>query len=209
MAKKKAPANPLTWLLKAVASNPMIANKVFNTDEMVPPDEPYLDQFLNPQREVLPRQDLRPSSLSNPAALMWRQTSLPNALTALLHGGGTDYEPGERLLTWAEIERLRPGTIVNPIYPTSAENADSEGIVGMGHFAGSVGKDATGPYWSAYDKWDFDSPVVNPLVRMMLHRIGTPYHVYDRFDVTPGSAFDVPPGAEEAVVKLTRRKAKR
>ena len=44
-----------------------------------------------------------------------------------------------------------------------------------------------------YDKWDFDSPVVSPIMKEMMGRTGKGFHVYDRYPLrkAPNGSYEV------------------
>lgn len=195
----------LEWFIKKVGSSPFIANKLFGTDEMVPPDEPYLKQYMQPEKDILAQQRLRPTRLTVTDVLPWRSSSMPDAMAAILRreplGGSNAPEArpfsAKDALTIEDLNQLAAGQLLENVYPISTGSSATEGLVGLGHFTSSVGRDPRGPYLSVYDKWDFGSPVVTPLVGALMKRVGQPYHIYDRFDIEPES---------DIIMRLQRRK---
>lgn len=89
---------------------------------------------------------------------------------------------------------LRPSTKVKdsdkydwrtvPDAPGEWDDIVMPNVFGLGNFrqttnvGSSVSEDL--PYSSIYDLWDFDSPNVSPMVRVLMNSIGRPFHVYKR-----------------------------
>ena len=155
-----------------------LLSRLLGTDPLTPEDEPYLRQYLGVPKDggLSPASRARPTSLSGRDNLPWYRPTfnpvkelmveLPTTGTQVFGGPDTAPQSAEA------VDRLPIGEAIklwNPLAP------------GLGGYTASVGRDPTGPYMSVYDKWDFDSPVVSPLVREVMKRMGKPYHVYGRY----------------------------
>ena len=145
--------------------SPPVLSRLLGTDPMTPDDEPYLRQYLGiPKNGGLIPTDARPSV--NP----WEGDNLPwytptqNPIARFLGPEGTINAEG--------IEKLRIGETI-PL--------DTGAVPGLGHYEGLIERDTSGPYTSVRDTWDFRSPVVSTLVRVVMERLGTPFHVYGRY----------------------------
>ena len=143
-------------LIKRLGSTPLI-NRITGSDPVEPDDYPYLEQFFGKER--LHPTSLRPQSLTMKDKLPWY---------------GPDFWKVEANLPslTKDIDKLQPSEVISlgdlPLQPA------------FGGVVQSIGKDMEGPYASMYDKWDFDSPVINPLIGALLNRVGQPFHIYGR-----------------------------
>ena len=143
--------------------------RALRTDPYTPDDEPYLRQFMGiPKDGGLTPTGLRPASLTVNDTLPWfRPAAYP-------------FPEGPLPVNAQEVTALQPSGIL-PI-----ENAKA--WPGLGHFKASVGKGASGdPFLSVYDKWDMESPVISPLMQALLGRMGTGFHVYERYPLQRGA----------------------
>ncbi|MGE3341513.1 MAG: hypothetical protein AB7J46_06490 [Candidatus Altimarinota bacterium] len=143
---------------------------LLGTDGVTPDDEPYLRQYLGvPKDGGLIPTDLRPTKVSINDDLKWYRPAV-NPFQMEVNGRLAPAIPQ------ALVDRLKAGE--STVIPT-------ENMPGLGHFTASVAKGTSGnPFVSVYDKWDFDSGVVSPLVRTMMDRAGKGFHVYERYPLT-------------------------
>lgn len=72
----------LEELIARIGGNGFLANKVFKSGVLYQEDRPYLHQYLNPSKDVLPKQSLRPTSLTQTDDHAWRKPE-HNNYTAL------------------------------------------------------------------------------------------------------------------------------
>lgn len=157
--------NLIRRVSEAADKHPVL-QKIFDSDTLVEEDLPYLKQFLNPDQTTL-----KPT------------TDRPVSLTVAAPGGW--YKPDDYVVNELSQLKLKPG-IIDQLQPGGIKRLDYENLGGLGNFTGSVGKDSHGkPYFSVYDKWDFESPVISPLVNEVMKRVGQPYNVYEKFDLAP------------------------
>ena len=142
--------------------------RVLRTDPYTPGDEPYLRQYLGvPKKGGLIPTDLRPSRLDIKDNLPWYRLS-SNPVKSL--EGITD----------AQVEGLRIGDIL--------ELPQAPPVPGLGHYTASVAKGTSGqPFLSVYDKWDFESPVISPLMKSIMDKVGKGFHLYERYPLTKSS----------------------
>lgn len=205
------PARVKEDAINLVGGSPL-AGRIFDSAALVPPDRPYLKQYLRPQEDVLKPQTLRPSALTNAdPSLPWRQSSTSDEFTGRFRPKvGDDASPEDEdrspVIPLEEIFKLRPGQIMEKvmILPKDMQMVSDpydEPFVGLGHYTGSIGRDQDGPFYSVYDKWDFNSPVLKPLVRQLMDRMGKPFHIYDRFDIQPS---DDEPAYKATLKRRTR-----
>lgn len=156
--------------------------RIMGTDPYTPDDEPYLRQYLNIPKDGLIPTDLRPGKLTVKDDLPWYRPT-DNPVKELLQKGDGDkrFFSGGKLfplkdLRTEEVDALQPGGVL-PLWNPAAP--------GLGHYTASVGKGTSGrPFLSVYDKWDFESPVVSPLMKAMMSRAGKGFHVYERYPLT-------------------------
>lgn len=135
-----------------------------------PPDVPYLDQYTGAQR-------LRPTALRPQDAHIvgsTYQSTLPDEVVMQTFAG-------EQLGKW-------------PTTPTKihAPLLNASGASGLGRHHVSASTDAEGPFVSFYDVWDMDSQSGNvPAIGKIADKLlGTPFTVYDKFDVVNTAAPD-------------------
>lgn len=127
-----------------------------------PDDLPYLRQYLEPDKNYLPKTSQRPQNATIKTRDV-RQSVMPDQVRA--------FDP-------AYTKLPEKGKILDLATGAMGNNA------GLGHYTASLGRDDKGPYASLYDVWDFDSPMIKSgIVQKLMGLIGTPYTVYDRFDV--------------------------
>lgn len=166
-------ADLLTKLLYTASDRGATAFPV--AEELYPQDRPYLEQFLG--KETLFPQTMRPTQLHVNDRARWFKPDPSNEDV----WPGTNFKPSPRFydrndptgrrIQSDEIDQMPVGKVI----PLATDR-----IGGLSGYLGSIGKDKAGPYVSIYDKWDFDSPLVNTLVGRMMDTVGTPFHVYDR-----------------------------
>ena len=148
--------------------------QALRTDPYTPDDEPYLRQYMGiPKDGGLIPTDLRPSKLTVKDSLPWyRPSEYPFPEGPLQFGAKETTLNSTRNL--GPIDNLKAGEILD--FP------NSKAWPGLGHFKASISKGKTGnPFLSVYDKWDFDSPVISPLMKSLMERAGKGYHVYERY----------------------------
>lgn len=169
MAKKPHTRNSLVTALleRLITSVGMDKNipKKLGSQGMVEKDKPFLKQFLRPQEDILPKTSARPKSLTDQSGV-WRRLASP--------------EPQKFVVSNKDIEDLLTGRKkVTPLGPQVTAG-------GLGGYVPSMSLDPKGDlYASIYDKWDFDSPNIHPIVGKVLDLIGSPYHVYQRYSMRP------------------------
>lgn len=158
--------------------------QLLGTDPYTPDDEPYLRQYMGISKDggLVPT-NLRPQSLTVKDDLPWYRPAA-NPITAISTHRSTGQLPRTTALAGRDIGAMKTGDIVPLQTPT---------VPGLGHFTASVGKGQSDPYLSVYDKWDFDSPVVSPIMREMMTRNGKGFHVYERYPLqkTPNGSYTV------------------
>ena len=146
--------------------------QALRTDPYTPDDEPYLRQFMGiPKNGGLIPADLRPSKLTVNDNLPWfRPSQYPFPEGPLQNSNGMYSTP----IDTSRVDNLKPGQILD------FENAKA--WPGLGHFKASISKSEAGnPFLSVYDKWDFDSPVISPLMERLMNKAGKGFHVYERY----------------------------
>jgi len=134
-------------------------------------DIPFLEQYLHPDKDILPKTDLRPTKAK---ALNVPYRSIP-----------------ENKITHAYIH---PDTKTASLFNVTSKGIEAEPTRGLGHFTTSEAPN----YYSLYDVWDFNtaSPLVrteyedsgkvkpasklNALAKQIMQRVGQPYAVYNR-----------------------------
>ena len=159
----------LAELIKRAGRNPAI-QRALRSDGIVEGDEPYIDQFLG--KENLFPTDERPSHLNITDRLPWyRPTKPPRFVAEYVNDELPGMSGMKRPVTDSEIQSLSPGNIIELGYGN---------FPGYGHAKLSIGKDNRGPYASLYDKYDFESPVIHPVVSRIMSMVGKPYHVYSK-----------------------------
>ena len=153
--------------------------QMLNTDGYTPDDEPYLRQFMGiPKDGGLIPTDLRPKGLTVNDNLPWYRPSGSPIDHIATKAPMIGRLPRTTALAQGNIDEMGNESIVPLKTPT---------VPGLGHFTASVGKNESGnPYLSVYDKWDFNSPVVDPLIKAMLERTGAGFHVYERYPLQRG-----------------------
>lgn len=157
--------------------------RVLRTDPYTPDDEPYLRQFLGVPKDG-PAGGLVPTDL--------RPTNLPS-----LRGSGTKedlpwfspaanpYDPSSDVGLMRVRRSLPRAEEIDALQQGAAITMPNRPIPGLGRYRASVGKGSSGnPYLSVYDKWDFESPVVSPLMQSLMDRVGKGFHVYERYPLT-------------------------
>ena len=150
-----------------------IPKKYTKSDGLVSGDKPYLEQFLG-EGELMPT-DMRPSALNANDNLPWYRPKSQINFPITTTNPGSDYSGTARdsyYVSTPQIDAMKQGDVMDLGY---------RNFEGVGHAKLSLGKDEKGPYASIYDKWDFDSPVIHPVVGKILGMMGKPYHVYDRY----------------------------
>ncbi len=162
-------ADLMTELLKRVSTT-KIGQQVAQSDGMVPGDEPYLQQFFG--KPVLQEQKLRPIKPPKDSSGAWYKPLLPPMAEQYIDAKTIDNLPIGGV---AAIDTM-PSSVVLGVNEGTFVNTP-----GLGHVKMSVGKNEQGPYMSMYDKYDFKSPIIHELLGRMMDKIGTPYHVYDRY----------------------------
>ena len=126
------------------------------TGRIYPNDRPYLRQYLNPGKDILPKQFLRPTDQTITDNLDWRQPA-------------TQSDPAD------PFNKLGLGvSTVSTNFDSGPVNRDIREI----KYSRKAGEDA--PFSSVYDKWDFNSENVAPPVKFIMDLLGKPYHVYGR-----------------------------
>ena len=161
--------------------------QMLRTDPYTPGDEPYLRQFMGiPKDGGLIPTDLRPKSLTVKDNLPWyRPAAYPYPDVPLKFSPDVNDINFNYHRNTEPIDNLKPGEILGfPNYRAQP---------GLGHFKSSISKSQSGePFLSVYDKWDFESPVVHPLVQKMLDKVGKGFHVYERYPLRKGpSGYEV------------------
>ena len=144
--------------------------QALRTDPYTPDDEPYLRQFMGiPKNGGLTPTNLRPKSLTAKDNLPWFKPS---------YNIYESYNQSDlrKLLPTNTIDNLPANGVHKLLLP------QFKAIPGLGHYTGSIGKNASGdPFLSIYDKWDFESPVIGPLVERLMGKVGQGFHIYDRY----------------------------
>ena len=150
--------------------------QALRTDPYTPDDEPYLRQYMGiPKDGGLTPTDLRPTKLAVKDSLPWYRP-VENPMDTRKYK--LPYAP-------ADIDSLQKGETLTWGGPPTP---------GLGHYTASIGKGDTGrPFMSVYDKWDFDSPVVSPLMQQLMSRAGKGFHVYERYPLqkNPNGSYQV------------------
>ena len=141
--------------------------RLLGTDPYTPDDEPYLRQYMGISKDGgLTPTDIRPTKVKVDDDLSWYRPS-SNPFDAVINGKPAPPIPAHF------VERLLNGE--STVVPTG-------NVPGLGHFIASVAKNSKGnPYLSVYDKWDFDSSVVSPIMRVLMGRVGKGFHTYERY----------------------------
>lgn len=169
--------------------NPITA--LLNSDGYVPEDEPYLRQYMGiPKNGGLIPQEVRPTRLGIDLAaedgLPWYRPAnspIDKILTKAPRGIGEI--PKTTAIAAGDIANMGAGDVIGLRTPM---------VPGLGHYKASVGKGKSGrPYLSVYDKWDFDSPVITPLIQQLMNRAGQGFHTYERYPLTqtPSGSYQV------------------
>ena len=167
------------WLESSPEAGPNPIPKLLNTDGYTPDDEPYLRQFMGvPKDGGLIPTNLRPTklgrNLSVEDGLPWYRPAvspIDQILSKVPRTVGVI--PKTTAIASGDINTMSIGDVVDLKTPA---------VPGLGHFKASVGKGESGrPYLSVYDNWDFDSPVITPLIQQLMGRVGKGFHVYERY----------------------------
>lgn len=138
--------------------------QALRTDPYTPDDEPYLRQFMGiPKDGGLVPTDLRPTKLTTKDNLPWFRP-VENPMNTRKY---------KLPYTAADIDSLQKGETLTWGGPPTP---------GLGHYTASIGKGAAGrPFLSVYDKWDFESPVISPLMSTLMNKTGKGFHIYERY----------------------------
>lgn len=144
-----------------------------------------VEQYMYPEKDILPRTNLRPTALNNAdTTQVWR--SIKSFLPDTIHGMGMFKD------------KDLPATMPTTFLPN----------LGLGRYRASVGKDSSGYYISTYDNWDFKSDDKseefdnNIGIQIMNRSGGKGFNVYDRFYFTPDT---VKTGMHEGQLQIPRR----
>jgi hypothetical protein len=155
------------------------------SDGYTPDDGPYLRQYMGiPEDGGLLPTDLRPTRLQITDNLPWYRPVV--SPIDEIRTKTTKYSiPRTSAISTGNIDTMKAGDVI-PL--------KSPAVPGLGHFTGSIGMGESGrPFLSVYDKWDFDSPVISPLMERMMTTVGKPFHVYERYPLTrqPNGSYKV------------------
>ena len=145
-------------------------------------DAPYLEQYLHPDYDVLPRQELRPT-IGTPENIPYRHLHTKPVM-------GPDPEEMKQAID--KFAKREINTIDVSKMKQTLQNWNN--TTGLGHYK----FDQSNPnYDSIYDKWDFDTktplyktrnlkevgtiaPSLDAMIKMFMERVGKPYAVYER-----------------------------
>lgn len=176
-------------------SVPLLQGLGVDVAGMVPGDLPYFEQYMTPERSTLRQQALRPRATRVDPSADVRQTPLPAQFQGIGFGllpTGTYVEPKESLaparLTQDRLNALKKGEIIRGVEPDTGSETITKYLRGLGRYTGSISRDDRGLYWSAFDRWDMNSPSIPAPIRAILEGLGgQDFVVYDRFRMTPRS----------------------
>lgn len=177
---------------------PIVSKTIPISQQYVPEDEEYLHQYMNPDKDLIPRTNERPTRLTiNPRdKTAWRQLprSYPgSSIQEVVTKRGFALKP-------EELQRIQPGQVVPLMMPYEVPDT----VAGLGAYTASLGRDEQGPYMSVYDKWDFDSPHVNFFTKGVMDRLGKAYNIYERLGISPTTG----PEANDGAYRIIRRNKK-
>lgn len=146
----------IEWLVKTIGHK---------TDRIIPEDFPFLEQYFHPDKDILPKTDLRPTK-ATPQNMEYR--TIPD-------------EWFDRAITRRNPKNGKPITQLQKKDKFGYTNLSD----GLGHYTSSE----TPEYKSIYDVWDFNSPfdntyadtrIINDVISAIMKRVGKPFVIYNR-----------------------------
>lgn len=171
-----------------------------------PVREMQIDQLLFPERDVFPKTDERPQSLTRFKGRTFRSFGgwLPSEISIVPYLPELDKATlsnkkllDKTLTDSSQLRLFKDADLPKKIPDRAILGSGRVALDTIGHFTASIGKDKKGYFLSIFDSWDFDEPgssadtsLTGKYGEEVLRKVGTPYLLYDKVYFMPNKRKD-------------------